>query len=71
MTEGVTGLLVYIALKLFGYSGWSWAGLAWLGNGGRVESEPLPWDGQSHSVSLTLPPLATLILVPEWLAAGR
>jgi hypothetical protein len=36
MTEGVTGLLVYIALKLFGYSGWSWAGLAWLGNGGRV-----------------------------------
>jgi len=26
MTEGLTGLLVYIALKLFGYSGWSWAG---------------------------------------------
>ncbi len=42
-----------------------------VGNGGRVEAEPLPWDGQSHSVSLTLPPLATLILVPEWLAAGR
>ena len=36
MTEGFTGLLVYIALKLIGYSGWSWAGLAWLGKDGRL-----------------------------------
>ncbi|WKB52923.1 1,4-alpha-glucan branching protein GlgB [Eleftheria terrae] len=38
----------------YGGSGW--------GNLGGVESAPLPSHGQPYSVSLTLPPLATLIL---------
>ncbi|MET9223925.1 1,4-alpha-glucan branching enzyme [Streptomyces sp. NPDC003300] len=29
-----------------------------------VKSEPTPWNGQPHSISLTLPPLATLWLRP-------
>jgi len=36
-----------------------------MGNAGRVESEPLSWMNQSHSVELTLPPLGMLILQPE------
>ncbi len=35
-----------------------------VGNAGCVEAEPVPAQGQPHSVSLTLPPLATLILRP-------
>ncbi|HKJ74753.1 MAG TPA: alpha amylase C-terminal domain-containing protein, partial [Alphaproteobacteria bacterium] len=35
-----------------------------VGNAGSVEAEPVPAQGQPHSVSLTLPPLATLILRP-------
>jgi 1,4-alpha-glucan branching enzyme len=35
------------------------------GNGGYVGAEPVPAHGFDHSVSLTLPPLATLILLPE------
>jgi 1,4-alpha-glucan branching enzyme len=35
-----------------------------LGNGGGVPAEPTPWQGQPHSVLLTLPPLATLLLKP-------
>ncbi|AKJ68443.1 glycogen branching protein [Pandoraea thiooxydans] len=35
-----------------------------LGNAGAVRSEPLPWHGQPHSLALTLPPLAALILLP-------
>jgi 1,4-alpha-glucan branching enzyme len=31
-----------------------------LGNGGGVQSEPVPWHGQPHSVVLTLPPLAVV-----------
>src|SRR5690606_7713032 len=36
-----------------------------LGNGGRVEAEHNPSHGWQHSLSLTLPPLATLMLVPN------
>jgi 1,4-alpha-glucan branching enzyme len=32
------------------------------GNGGGVHSEPMPWMGQPHSVTLTLPPLAGVLL---------
>jgi 1,4-alpha-glucan branching enzyme len=30
------------------------------GNAGAVTAEQLPWHGLPHSLSLTLPPLATL-----------
>jgi 1,4-alpha-glucan branching enzyme len=36
-----------------------------VGNLGRVTSEPLAWHGRPHSMLLTLPPLATVILAPE------
>ena len=36
-----------------------------LGNAGMVEARPHPMHGHSQSLSLTLPPLATLILTPE------
>jgi 1,4-alpha-glucan branching enzyme len=35
-----------------------------IGNGGEIASEPVPWHGQAHSLCLTLPPLATLVLMP-------
>ena len=35
-----------------------------LGNAGGVEAEPVPWHGRPFSVSLTLPPLAALLLRP-------
>jgi 1,4-alpha-glucan branching enzyme len=35
-----------------------------IGNAGGVLSEPIPCHGQPHSVSLTLPPLAALVLTP-------
>ncbi|MEZ5102066.1 MAG: 1,4-alpha-glucan branching protein GlgB [Thermoleophilia bacterium] len=35
-----------------------------LGNLGRVEAEPVPWDGLSWSAAVLLPPLAGLWLVP-------
>ncbi len=35
-----------------------------LGNGGGVWAEPVPWQGHPWSLSLTLPPLATLVLKP-------
>lgn len=35
------------------------------GNMGGVESEPVPFQGFAQSVSLTLPPLGILFLVPE------
>ncbi len=35
-----------------------------LGNGGGVQAETLPWMGQPFSVSLSLPPLAALVLSP-------
>ena len=36
-----------------------------VGNGGRVEAETIPMHGLPASVSLMLPPLATLVLIPE------
>jgi 1,4-alpha-glucan branching enzyme len=36
-----------------------------VGNGGSVETEPLPWHGQPMSAALTLPPLGVLWLTPE------
>ena len=35
-----------------------------LGNGGHVRAEIYPWMGMPASVSLTLPPLAALVLLP-------
>ena len=35
------------------------------GNAGGVTSEPIPHHGRDHSIELTLPPLAALILKPE------
>ncbi|WP_137924774.1 1,4-alpha-glucan branching protein GlgB [Cupriavidus sp. 2SB] len=35
-----------------------------VGNGGRVSTDASPSHGQAHSLALTLPPLATLILRP-------
>ncbi len=36
-----------------------------LGNGGGVASEPVSWHGQPYSVSLRLPPLSAVWLIPE------
>jgi 1,4-alpha-glucan branching enzyme len=36
-----------------------------LGNAGGVWAEPTPWQGQPHSLTLTLPPLAVLVLKPS------
>jgi len=35
------------------------------GNGGSVAAESVPWMGHHHSVSLTLPPLGALFLIPD------
>jgi 1,4-alpha-glucan branching enzyme len=35
------------------------------GNAGGAWAAPVPWHGQPHSVALTLPPLAVLILSPQ------
>ena len=35
------------------------------GSTGVLEADAEPWHGQSHSVTLTLPPLGVLVLVPE------
>lgn len=35
------------------------------GNNGGVHSEPIAWMGRDHSLMITLPPLAGLILIPE------
>jgi 1,4-alpha-glucan branching enzyme len=36
-----------------------------LGNAGGAASEPIPMHGRPHSIVLTLPPLAMLILKPQ------
>jgi 1,4-alpha-glucan branching enzyme len=41
-----------------------------VGNGGQVTAEDLPWHGRPHSLLLTLPPLATLVLEPEGAGAA-
>src|SRR3546814_795315 len=40
-----------------------------VGNGGLVEAEAVPFHGREASLSLTLPPLATLVLQPDHRAA--
>ena len=39
-----------------------------VGNLGTVQGEDVPWHGREHSLALTLPPLAMVLLVPEELA---
>jgi 1,4-alpha-glucan branching enzyme len=36
-----------------------------VGHAAGADSEPMPWMGHPHSIALTLPPLAALILVPD------
>src|SRR5207302_3759853 len=36
-----------------------------LGNAGGAWAQPTPWQGQPHSLALTLPPLAVLVLKPS------
>ncbi len=36
-----------------------------IGNAGALSAVPTPWMGFAHSIDLTLPPLAALILVPD------
>ncbi len=36
-----------------------------VGNMGRVEASDEPWHGRAHSLRLTLPPLAAVVLEPE------
>ncbi len=40
----------------------AWYGGSDLGNGGGVTAERVAWRGQAHSLSITLPPLAVVIL---------
>jgi 1,4-alpha-glucan branching enzyme len=35
-----------------------------IGNAGGVPSEPIPWQGQPHSILITVPPLAVLYFKP-------
>ena len=42
-----------------------WYGGSNVGNAGRLALEETPWMGFEHSLALTLPPLAGLILKPE------
>ncbi|NBX29221.1 1,4-alpha-glucan branching protein GlgB [bacterium] len=43
----------------------TWYGGTNLGNAGALEAEPVPHHGRDHSVSLTLPPLAAVVLKPR------
>ena len=36
-----------------------------LGNAAGLTSEPTPWQGQQHSIVLTVPPLAVVFLKPD------
>ncbi|OOZ42155.1 1,4-alpha-glucan branching enzyme [Solemya pervernicosa gill symbiont] len=36
-----------------------------IGNSGTIEAEATPWMNREHSIALTLPPLAGVVLVPE------
>jgi 1,4-alpha-glucan branching enzyme len=42
-----------------------------VGNAGRVSAQEVPMHGHPWSLCLTLPPLATLVLAPEWLDGAR
>jgi 1,4-alpha-glucan branching enzyme len=41
-----------------------------LGNGGFVDASAEPWSGQPASLWVKLPPLAALLLVPEFQPGG-
>jgi 1,4-alpha-glucan branching enzyme len=41
-----------------------------VGNLGRVEANPVPMHGQDWSLTLTLPPLAALVLTPDFSEEG-
>ncbi|MGB8852559.1 MAG: 1,4-alpha-glucan branching protein GlgB [Pirellulales bacterium] len=43
----------------------AWYGGTNLGNAGALEAEPVPHHGRDYSVSLTLPPLAAVVLKPR------
>jgi 1,4-alpha-glucan branching enzyme len=43
----------------------AWYGGMNVGNAGGLEAEPVPHHGRDHSVSLTLPPLAAVVLKPR------
>jgi 1,4-alpha-glucan branching enzyme len=43
----------------------AWYGGTNLGNAGGLQAEPVPHHGRDHSVSLTLPPLAAVVLKPR------
>jgi 1,4-alpha-glucan branching enzyme len=43
----------------------SWYGGSNTGNAGKIDVQNIPWMGFDHSIELTLPPLAALILKPE------
>jgi len=36
-----------------------------MGNLGGVPSEPTPWQGQAHSIMITVPPLAVVFFKPD------
>jgi len=41
------------------------------GNMGRVEAAPVPWLGRPYTLTLTVPPLAALLLKPETVAVRK
>jgi 1,4-alpha-glucan branching enzyme len=43
----------------------AWYGGGNLGNGGAIEAEHRPWHDREHSLSVTLPPLAVVVLKPR------
>ena len=43
----------------------AWYGGSNTGNGGGLQSAPVPHHGREHSLSLTLPPLAVVVLKPR------
>jgi 1,4-alpha-glucan branching enzyme len=43
----------------------AWYGGTNLGNAGAIDARPEPHHGQAHSVSLTIPPLAVVVLKPR------
>ena len=36
-----------------------------MGNQGGLPSDPMPWQGHSHSILVTVPPLAVVYFKPE------
>jgi len=44
----------------------AWYGGGNVGNAGAIQAESLPHHGREHSLTLTLPPLAAIMLKPRW-----